>query len=122
MFMDPTGLCIKKNINKNINYLKKFVNKYGNPTEIMGHLTTIYTATVTEAARSAGLISGAASGAATIVEAPLSDLLFPSTLNAGEREWLFNRELEDFRRVMDEAKKQLDAFEKEYPGIFDDIE
>ena len=86
--------------------------------EIMSQITSVYVAIATETARKASMISGATAGAVTIFTAPLSDLLFPSELNAGEREWLLDRELKEFREVMDQAKVDVEKLEKMYQPVF----
>jgi len=86
--------------------------------EITGQITNVSVAIATEGARQASIISGATAGAVTIFTAPLSDLLFPSELNAGEREWLFERELQEFREIMEQAKIDVEKLEKMYDPIF----
>ena len=90
--------------------------------EAFSNTFTVISAALQRTFVEAGIIPLAASPPLTLVTAPLSDFIFPSPLNAGEREWLLERDLREFREAMEKAKRGLEELEREYPGLFDDID
>ena len=86
--------------------------------DVMSVMTSIYVSTATVAAKHASLIASATAATITVFTAPLADWLFPAELNEGERQWLFERELREFREVMEQAKKDLERIEELYGPMF----
>jgi len=84
----------------------------------MSVMTSIYVSTATVAAKHASLIASSTAATITVFTAPLADWLFPGELNEGERQWLFERELREFREVMEQAKKDLERIEELYGPMF----